>query len=36
MPKLKPRPLIPIDDEDATITASALADLAALPYTDGE
>lgn len=36
MPKLKPGTLIPTLDEDAAITAAALSDPDALPYTDAE
>jgi hypothetical protein len=34
MPKLKTGTLIPTEDEDAAITAAALADPDATPYSD--
>jgi putative transcriptional regulator len=36
MPKLKPGTIFPSDEEDAAITAAALSDPDALPYTDEE
>ena len=36
MPKLKPGTLIPTPEEDAAITAAALSDPDAIPYTDAE
>ena len=36
MPKLKPGTISPTPEEDAAITAAALADEDALPFTDGE
>ncbi len=36
MPKLKPGTIIPTPEEDATITAAAMADHDAVPFTDRE
>ena len=36
MPKLKPGTIFPTPEEDAAITAAALADKDALPFTDEE
>lgn len=36
MPKLKPGTLIPTPEEDAAITAAAMSDPDATPYTDTE
>ena len=36
MPKLKPGTLIPSPDEDTAITAAAMSDPDAMPYTDAE
>lgn len=36
MPKLKPATILPTEDEDAAITAAAVADPDAAPYTDSE
>lgn len=36
MPKLKPGTLIPTPEEDAVITAAAMSDPDAIPYTDAE
>lgn len=36
MPKLKPGTVVPTPEEDAAITAAAMADPDALPYTDEE
>jgi uncharacterized protein (DUF4415 family) len=36
MPKLKPGTILPTPEEDAAITAAALSDPDALPYTDEE
>lgn len=36
MPKLKPRTIIPIREEDAAINAAAMADHDAVPFTDKE
>lgn len=36
MPKLKPGTIIPDQGEDAAITAAALSDADALPYSDAE
>ena len=36
MPKLKPGTIIPTPAEDAAITAAAMSDLDAVPFTDAE
>ena len=36
MPKLKTGPIVPTPAEDAAITAAAMADLDAMPFTDAE
>ena len=36
MPKLKPGTIIPPPEEDAVITAAAMSDPDAMPYTDAE
>ena len=36
MPKLKPRTIIPTPEEDIAITAAAMSDPDAMPYTDAE
>lgn len=36
MPKLKPGTIIPTPEEDAAITAAAMSDPDAMPYTDAE
>ena len=36
MPKLKPGTIIPTPEEDAVITAAAMSDPDAMPYTDAE
>ena len=36
MPKLKPRTIIPTAEEDAAITAAAMSDPDAMPYTEPE
>jgi uncharacterized protein (DUF4415 family) len=36
MPKLKPGTIIPTDEEDAAITAAAMSDPDAVPFTDAE
>lgn len=36
MPKLKPTHIFVTDEEDATITAAAMSDPDALPYTEAE
>ena len=36
MPKLKPGTIIPTPEEDAIITAAAMSDPDAIPYTDDE
>jgi uncharacterized protein (DUF4415 family) len=36
MPKLKPGTIIPTDEEDAAITAVAMSDPDAMPFTDAE
>ncbi|WP_024537723.1 BrnA antitoxin family protein [Comamonas badia] len=36
MPKLKPGIILPTPEEDAAITAAAMADPDALPFTDAE
>jgi uncharacterized protein (DUF4415 family) len=36
MPKLKPGTIIPTDEEDAAITAAAISDPDAVPFTDAE
>ena len=36
MPKLKPETILPTPEEDAAITAAAMSDPDAIPYTDTE
>ncbi len=36
MPKLKPQTILPTAEEDAAITAAAMADPDARPFTDAE